>query len=133
MTVLLTACSTLEFPGVYRLAIEQGNIITGEMVAQLKPGLSKSQVEFILGKALIQDPFSPQRWDYVYNLTNADKSVDRKYLTAYFDDSGRLSRFDTNVEPVTAEDKAAQEKQKAEAAEPELRNPTPKKKPARPE
>ncbi|HEY8555051.1 MAG TPA: outer membrane protein assembly factor BamE [Burkholderiales bacterium] len=50
----------------YRIAIEQGNVVTDEMLEKLKPGLTRSQVRFLLGTPLITDPFHPERWDYVH-------------------------------------------------------------------
>ena len=51
----LTACGWFGFPGVYRLDIEQGNIVTQEMAGQLQPGMTKRQVRFILGTPLVED------------------------------------------------------------------------------
>lgn len=48
--------------------IQQGTIITPEMVAQLKPGMTRSQVRFVMGTPTISDPFHQDRWDYVYTL-----------------------------------------------------------------
>ncbi len=81
----LCGCSTLEFPWVYRLDIDQGNIIKQEMVDQLKPGLNKSQVQFVMGTALIEDTFNSDRWDYVYTLLRGDGSQTRQRLTLTFD------------------------------------------------
>jgi outer membrane protein assembly factor BamE len=83
--LMLCGCSTLEFPWVYRLDIEQGNIIKQEMVDQLKPGLSKSQVQFVMGTALIEDTFNSDRWDYLYTLRRGDGSYTRQRLTLTFD------------------------------------------------
>ncbi len=111
-----SACSTLEFPGVYRLPIEQGNILDEDMVAQLKPGMSKSQVEFVLGRALVQDPFTPDRWDYVYTLRGADKSTERKRLTVFFEE-GKLSHFISSIVPTAPSGK---KDGKAKAQDPHL-------------
>ena len=67
---VLTACSGikyLDFPGVYKIAIPQGNIITQDMVDQLRPGMSKRQVIFVMGTPLVRDPFHQDRWDYIYS------------------------------------------------------------------
>ena len=62
--LLITGCSSM--PSVlYKIDVQQGNIITQEMVDKLKPGMSKSQVRFILGAALIDDVFHKDRWEYV--------------------------------------------------------------------
>jgi len=68
---LLLACNnvgSMDFPGVYKIAIPQGNIITQEMIDQLRPGMTKRQVIFVMGTPLVRDPFHQDRWDYVYNF-----------------------------------------------------------------
>ncbi|MFQ3199620.1 MAG: outer membrane protein assembly factor BamE [Zhongshania sp.] len=97
LLVSLAACSSLEFPGVYRLPIDQGNVITQEMVAKLKIGMTPSQVEYIMGTPLVRDPFSRDRWDYVYSLNNQNtEKQERHNLTAFFVD-GKLSEFNTDI------------------------------------
>ena len=63
--LILSACSTLEFPGVYKLTIQQGNIVSQEMVDRLKPGMTRSQVQFVLGNPVLADSFEQDRWNYV--------------------------------------------------------------------
>ncbi len=103
LLVSLSACSSFEFPGVYKLAIDQGNIITGDMVAQLEVGMSRSQVEFILGSPLIRDSFSPNRWDYLYTLNDRDGETERNQLSVFFEEN-RVSRYETDVAPTEEED-----------------------------
>ena len=85
LLLTLAACSSLEFPGVYRLPIDQGNIITSEMIDQLEIGMSRSQVEYIMGTPMVRDTFSPNRWDYIYTLNKPGKPRERHQLTAYFE------------------------------------------------
>ena len=68
--MLLGACSNrlFQFPGVFKIPIVQGNIITQNMVDQLRPGMTKRQVIFVMGSPLVADPFHQDRWDYVYNF-----------------------------------------------------------------
>lgn len=63
MTV--TACSSIT-PNFYKLDMRQGNVLEPEKVAQLQPGMSKRQVQNILGSPLLTDPFHQDRWDYIY-------------------------------------------------------------------
>ncbi len=100
LILLLGACSTLEFPGVYRLPIDQGNIITQEMVDKLEIGMSRSQVEYVMGSPLIRDSFNPNRWDYVYTLNKDGKPSERHQLSAFFD-GDTLVRIVTDVKPST--------------------------------
>ena len=53
---------------VYRANIAQGNLIKDEDLAQLEIGMTRNQVRFLLGTPMIDDPFTRDRWDYVYYL-----------------------------------------------------------------
>lgn len=85
IVALLSACGFVGFPGVYRINVEQGNIVTPEMAAQLKPGMTRRQVSFILGTALIQDTFDRDRWDYLYSKRNGPEVLSEALLTVRFD------------------------------------------------
>lgn len=69
----------------YKLDIPQGNLITQEMMDKLKPGMTRSQVRFVLGTPLLVDPFRADRWDYVYTLRQNDRVVERRRVTVVFD------------------------------------------------
>lgn len=90
-TSLLTACA--EFPGVYKIDVEQGNIITQEMVDQLRPGMTKRQVRFILGSPMIEDTFNQHRWDFVYTILRKGKHRDEERISVFFDANERLEYF----------------------------------------
>lgn len=70
---------------MHRVEIQQGNVITPEMVAQLKPGMTRQQVQFVMGTASVMDPFHPNRWDYVYTLRRGREKGERQHVTVYFD------------------------------------------------
>lgn len=78
--ILMTLSCTM-----HRVEIQQGNVITPEMVAQLKPGMTRQQVQFVMGTASIMDPFHPDRWDYVYILNVGKERKEHRQLTVYFD------------------------------------------------
>ena len=61
----LAGCS---FPGVYKIDIQQGNVVTQDMIDQLRPGMTQRQVRFIMGNPLVADTFHPNRWDYIYSM-----------------------------------------------------------------
>jgi outer membrane protein assembly factor BamE len=86
------ALSSCSFPGVYRIDIPQGNIITQEMVDQLRPGLTKRQVNFIMGTPLIRDTFDQDRWDYVYSFQPGGGDRAQERLTVFFE-NGELTHF----------------------------------------
>lgn len=83
--ILLAGCQYLKFPGVYKMNIQQGNIITQDMVNQLEPGMTKRQVRYVMGNPLIQDTFNPDRWDYFYSLTDARQNFTKERMTIYFE------------------------------------------------
>ena len=89
----VAACSSFRFPGVFRIDIGQGNIITAEMIEKLKIGMTKRQVEYVMGSAMIRDPFSTNRWDYVYNYESGKGAFVENQLTLFFE-GDRLQRID---------------------------------------
>ena len=82
---MLTACGNFGFPGVYRIDIEQGNIVTQEMIDQLQPGMNQRQVRFILGTPLLEDSFNNERWDYPYVIRNGTEVIREAKVTVHFD------------------------------------------------
>ena len=85
LILCLSACGFVGFPGVYRINVEQGNLVDQEMVDQLKEGMSRRQVRFIMGTPLIEDTFNPDRWDYPYVLRNGDDILRQASVTVHFD------------------------------------------------
>lgn len=96
LPLLLAACKSVEVPKVpgvtpYRMVIQQGNFISQEMVAQLKPGMTKEQVRFVLGTPLVTDIFHADRWDYVYFRELQDGKREQRNLSVVFE-KDRLAR-----------------------------------------
>ncbi len=96
--VTVAGCSNLKFPGVYRIPVQQGNIIDQEKVDQLKIGMTKRQVQFVMGSPLINDVFNQDRWDYVYQLRRADRTLRDRRFTLYFENDA-LVRYEGDYEP----------------------------------
>lgn len=88
----------------YRIDIQQGNFVSQDMVAQLKRGMTKEQVRFVLGTPLVTDIFHAERWDYVYLLDRPGQERVQRRLAVFFED-GRLARLDGDV-VASAQDKA---------------------------
>lgn len=82
--LLLASCSYLPHV-IYRIDVQQGNVVTDEMLEKLKPGMTKSQVLFVLGSPLIIDAFRDNRWDYVYLFREKGDLTEQKRLTLFFD------------------------------------------------
>ncbi|WP_101759810.1 outer membrane protein assembly factor BamE [Oceanicoccus sp. KOV_DT_Chl] len=102
----LSACSTLQFPGVYKIAIEQGNVVNQEMIDQLKPGMSKDQVEYIMGSPLVKDTFNVDRWDYVYYIKRGNDTREQYRMAIFFKD-GNLNYFTGDFLPSATDQQAA--------------------------
>jgi outer membrane protein assembly factor BamE len=86
--IVLWGCQYVPMlPGIstYRIDIQQGNVVTQDMVAKLKPGMTRQQVRFVMGTPPIVDPFRTDRWDYVYYLKRGDKVIEHRRLILVFD------------------------------------------------
>ncbi len=83
----LTSCSTVlnNLPGVYTLEIQQGNIIEQAMIDQLRPGMNKRQVLYVMGSPMLNDVFHPERWDYVYYDKSSNEEKGQKEVSLFFD------------------------------------------------
>lgn len=95
----LGACTRVpRFVNEYKIDVQQGNVVTQEMVSQLRPGQTKDQVRYILGTPLLMDVFHANRWDYIYRLHKGSTGeTDEQKLTLFFDGEGRLVRVTGDV------------------------------------
>ena len=89
LAILCTACGTA-LPTInaikpYKLDVQQGNVVTSKMLLQLRPGMTKSQVRFIMGTPLIQDSFHGNRWDYVYQMRESGKLTEQRRVILDFE------------------------------------------------
>lgn len=97
-TLTLSACSSLEFPWVYRISVQQGNIIDQEEIDKLEFGMTKRQVQFVLGSPILIDTFNPNRWDYIYSRRSGKGKTTEKRFSVFFEDD-KYIRHEGNVEP----------------------------------
>jgi outer membrane protein assembly factor BamE len=86
----------------YRPDIQQGNFVSQEMLAQLKPGQTREQVLFILGTPLLTDIFHADRWDYPFYLARGDGELTSSRVTVYFKDD-KVEKFDGGNLPTERE------------------------------
>ena len=89
---VLTGCESLQrtdsflgFITPYRIDIVQGNAITKEQAALIKPGLTRLQVRDVLGTPLVADPFHANRWDYIFTLRRPNTDVQRRSVVVIFE------------------------------------------------
>lgn len=105
-TIALGGCSSShllpdKIPLVYRIDIQQGNVITQDMLAQLKPGMDKAKVRYIMGTPLIVDTFHDNRWDYVYTFQKGGGERKERHVALHFKD-GKLAYVTGDVKPANA-------------------------------
>lgn len=86
----------------YRPMIQQGNFISQEMLVQLKEGMTRDQVRFVLGTPLLTDIFHANRWDYPFRLARGDGEVTSSRVVVYFED-GKVARFEGGNLPTEKE------------------------------
>lgn len=87
-----------DLPFVYRMTVQQGNIITEEMVDRLELGMNKRQVQFLLGTPVLTDFFQTDRWDYTYTIQRGHDPMEIRYLTLHFQEDS-LARIEGDIRP----------------------------------
>lgn len=77
----------------YRMDIVQGNVVTQEQAARIKPGMNRMQVRDILGSPMLTDVFHADRWDYVFTIRRPGTEPQRRTVVAWFKDD-KLDKLD---------------------------------------
>lgn len=93
----LGACATERFHLVHKIDIQQGNVITREMLEQVHTGMNRNQVQFVMGSPMVVDVFHQDRWDYVYYLKPGYAAVQESRVSLFFEDD-RLARIEENLD-----------------------------------
>lgn len=75
-----------KLPGLYRIDIQQGNVIEQEMLDKLRPGMDRNQVRFIMGTPAIEDPFHADRWEYLFTSSKRGRTREQRHITLHFRD-----------------------------------------------
>jgi len=87
---MIVSCSSLS---PYKVPILQGNIFEEKDIEKLSEGLTRDQVQFIFGTALIKDPFHSDRWDYYYSVQVGDKKLNENKLSIFFNTQGLVDSW----------------------------------------
>ena len=101
--LVLAGCS---FPGVHKIDIQQGNVVTQNMVDQLRPGMTTRQVRFIMGTPLVADTFHSNRWDYLYSIQVAGGTRKQERISLIFNDNNELQGLGGDFMPGISRDDA---------------------------
>ena len=102
----LLALAGCSFPGVYKIDIQQGNVVTQDMIDQLRPGMTRRQVRFIMGNPLLTDTFHPDRWDYLYSLQPGGGERQQERISLIFNGSDQLASLSGDFKPGVSRDEA---------------------------
>ena len=91
LSISLLSCS------LHRIDIQQGNLVTQEMLDQLQLKMPAHKVRFVMGTPLVMDTFHQNRWDYIYIIQPAYKKAQQRRLTLLFDEDQKLKKIEGNV------------------------------------
>ncbi|HDN27430.1 MAG TPA: outer membrane protein assembly factor BamE [Thioploca sp.] len=89
--LFLSGCS------MYQIDVQQGNLVTQEMLDQLQLGMPAKKVRFVMGTPLMVDVFHQNRWDYLYSFQASDGKREQRRISLYFDENKRLQRIEGDV------------------------------------
>jgi len=98
---LLLASLALSACSIYRVPIHQGNVLEEKDIAKLELGMSKRQVTFVMGTALLHDPFHSDRWDFINTVRQDGKDTVMQRLTLHFENDTLVKIDDSALAPVT--------------------------------
>ena len=94
----LTACSIADWGLVHRIDIQQGNVIDQGMLNELQPGMTRRQVQFLIGSPMVADVFHQDRWDYIYRMQTGRGKVEEQHVTLFFEND-LLARISGTLHP----------------------------------
>lgn len=94
--LLVAGCGIVPLITPHKLDIQQGNVVTGEMLARLQPGMTRSQVRFTLGTPILVDAFHGDRWDYVYMYMKQGVVTEQRRIVVIFKDD-KLAHIEGDV------------------------------------
>lgn len=89
--LFLAGCS------VHKIDIQQGNVVTQEMLDQLELNMPAKKVSFVMGTPLLRDVFHQQRWDYIYSFQDGNGHRKQRNITLFFDKKKRLQKIKGDV------------------------------------
>lgn len=83
---------------IYKIDIQQGNLLKDSAIDRVEVGMTRSQVQFLLGTPMVADSFHRDRWDYAYYMKHSrSHEIERRWVIIYFENE-RVARIEHNVE-----------------------------------
>ena len=107
-SVVLAGCSFKRprLPRVHKLTVQQGNVINQDMIDKLRPGMTRSQVAFVMGEPVVRNSFNDDRWDYVYTIELPGVYSTTRTVSLFFVDE-QLAYFTGDLVPKRIQEAAA--------------------------
>ena len=116
-----------------KIDIQQGNVVTQDMIDQLQPGMTRRQVRFIMGNPLLVDTFHANRWDYLYSIQPGGGERQQERMSVFFNENDQLASLSGDFMPGVSKDQTILGTPAAAPAEPAENAPQPTKEaPAKP-
>lgn len=91
--ILLTACKH-DVPFAYKMDVQQGNVLDPKKIDQIKVGMTRPEIEQVLGATISRDTFQQTRWDYVYYFKKNHKPLEERRLVMFFDGQNVLKKLE---------------------------------------
>ena len=116
-SLILAGCSFKRprLPRVHKLTVQQGNVINQKMIEKLRPGMTRSQVAFIMGEPVFRNSFNTDRWDYVYTIELPGVFETSQLVSLFFVD-GVLAYFTGDLVPTQVLEEQSEEGADADPA-----------------
>ena len=96
----IVGCS-ISMPRVHKIAVQQGNILNQSMIDKLKPGMTRTQVAYVMGRPVMINTFDPDRWDYVFTIEVPGQFNESTRMSLFFENDV-LTHFSGDMAPSTA-------------------------------
>jgi outer membrane protein assembly factor BamE len=109
------------------MPIQQGNLVTSKMMMQLKPGMTKTQVRFVMGTPLINDSFHKDQWDYFYQMEKDGAIIEKRRVILMFE-KDLLAKVKGDVIPANANTNKNEDRQEIVPIKSSEPNPNPAQK-----
>ncbi|HXS27005.1 MAG TPA: outer membrane protein assembly factor BamE [Steroidobacteraceae bacterium] len=89
---------------VYRMNIQQGNFLEKRVITQVKVGMTRNQVRYLLGTPMVPSTFDIDRWDYLYYMKKGRLHRPQRYLLTVFFQNDKVARIDDHGQaPIDSE------------------------------
>jgi len=97
LLIMLGSFNFLSSCAMYKVDVQQGNVVEQKMLNQLEAGMPAQKVRLIMGTPLVEDLFRQRRWDYVYSFQPNGKKREQRHIVLFFNENNQLLRVEGDV------------------------------------